>query len=138
MTRAVVVLLLLQVKQARTAAAYEKMVLRVNAWMVEQEYEPFAHTVEVAPGRYRVELLQDAGVPRVPQMEAVIEFLIGMSTGAVEKGGDRAARDTDVYGSPMWGKTQAEMFMPLAKKKKPYTHTHRWTGTGVCVCVVST
>ena len=45
-------------------------------------------------------------------MEAVIEFLIGMSTGAVEKGGDRAARDTDVYGSPMWGKTQAEMFMP--------------------------
>ena len=72
MTRAVVVLLLLQVKQARTAAAYEKMVLRVNAWMVEQEYEPFAHTVEVAPGRYRVELLQDAGVPRVPQMEAVI------------------------------------------------------------------
>ena len=47
MTRAVAVLLLLQVKQARTAAAYEKMVLRVNAWMVEQEYEPFAHTVEV-------------------------------------------------------------------------------------------
>ena len=55
MTRAVAVLLLLQVKQARTAAAYEKMVLRVNAWMVEQEYEPFAHTVEVTPGRYRVE-----------------------------------------------------------------------------------
>ena len=42
-------------KQGHTAAAYEKMVLRVNAWMVEQEYEPFAHTVEVAPGRYRVE-----------------------------------------------------------------------------------
>ena len=70
--------------------------------------DPFADSKQViqrAPDPY-------AGVPRVPQMEAVIEFLIGMSTGAVEKGGDRAARDTDVYGSPMWGKTQAEMFMP--------------------------
>ena len=96
-----------QVKQTRTAAAYEKMVLRINAWLVEQEYEPFARTVEVSPGRYQLELISDDGVPRVPMLEAVIEFMLGMSTGEVQKGGDREARDTEVYASPMWGKTQA-------------------------------
>ena len=45
-----------QVKQARVAAAYEKMALRMNAWMVEQDYMPFARTVEVSSGRYRLEL----------------------------------------------------------------------------------
>ena len=105
-------------KQARVAAAYEKMVLRVNAWMVEQDYMPFARTVEVSSGRYRLELIQVDGVPRVPSIEAVIEFLIGMSTGDVEKGGDRKARDSELYASPMWGLTQAEMQMPEAKKGK--------------------
>ena len=36
-----------QVKQVRTAAGYEKMVLRINDWMVEQDYTPFCHVVEV-------------------------------------------------------------------------------------------
>ena len=87
------------------------------------------------------------GVPRVPSLESVIEFLIGMSTGDVEKGGSREARDkdcacdgllsnawvlarcsTDVslgssrvwewYASPAWGKSQAEMLMPEDKKGK--------------------
>ena len=71
---------MVQVKQTRTAAAYEKMVLRINAWLVEQEYEPFARTVEVSPGRYQLELISDNGVPRVPMLEAVIEFMMGMST----------------------------------------------------------
>jgi hypothetical protein len=35
------------VKQVRTAAGYEKMVLRINVWMVEQGYTPFCHVVEV-------------------------------------------------------------------------------------------
>jgi hypothetical protein len=35
------------VKQVRTAAGYEKMVLRINDWMVEQGYTPFCHVVEV-------------------------------------------------------------------------------------------
>ena len=45
-------------KQARAAAAYEKMALRINDWMVEQGYEPFGHVVEVAEKRYRLELLK--------------------------------------------------------------------------------
>ena len=56
--------------------------------------------------------------PRVPSVEAVIEFLIGMTTGDVEKGGSRSARDKDWYASPMWGKSQAEMLMPEDKKGK--------------------
>ena len=51
--------------------------------------------MEVSEKRYRVELLSDDGVPRVPSLESVIEFLIGMSTGDVEKGGSREARDKD-------------------------------------------
>ena len=70
-----------QVKQGRTAAGYEKMVLRMNEWMQEQGYEPFAEVVEVSPKRYRLELLEDDGVPRVPLLEAVVEFLVGMTTG---------------------------------------------------------
>ena len=53
-----------QVKQGRTAAGYEKMVLRMNEWMTEQGYEPFAEVVEVSPKRYRLELLEDDGVPQ--------------------------------------------------------------------------
>ena len=121
--------------------------------MVEQDYEPFCHVVEVSAKRYCVELLADDGEvrlwrvhvaracgvavcgvrsadvhvcvhacvawqPRVPSVEAVIEFLIGMTTGDVEKGGSRSARDKDWYASPMWGKSQAEMLMPEDKKGK--------------------
>ena len=132
-----------QVKQGRTASSYEFKVLRVNDWMVEQEHDPFCHVVEVSPQRYRVELLADDGAvrstnrawcarrdtkrvhgvcmarqPRVPSVEAVIEFLIGMTTGDVEKGGSRVARDKDWYASPMQGKTQAELCMPEDKKGK--------------------
>ena len=82
-------------KQARAAAAYEKMALRINDWMVEQGYEPFGHVVEVAEKRYRLELLADDGVPRVPSLEALIEFLIGMTTGDVEKGGSREASEEE-------------------------------------------
>ena len=53
-----------QVKQARTASSYEFKVLRINEWMVEQEHDAFCHVVEVAPQRYRVELLADDGVVR--------------------------------------------------------------------------
>ena len=105
-----------QVKQTRTAAGYEKMVLRVNEWMVEQGYEAFAHVVEVSDKRYHLELLSDDGVPRVPSLEAVLEFLIGMSTGEVEKGGSREARGKAWYASPLWGKSQAELCMPEEKK----------------------
>ena len=65
-----------QVKQGRTASSYEFKVLRINDWMVEQEYTPFCRVVEVSPKRYRVEVLADDGVPRVPSVEAVIEFFI--------------------------------------------------------------
>ena len=76
-----------QVKQGRTASSYEFKVLRINDWMVEQEYTPFCRVAEVSPKRYRVEVLADDGVPRVPSVEAVIEFFIGVTTGDVEKGG---------------------------------------------------
>ena len=45
-------------------------------------------------------------VPRVPTLPAIIEFLIGMSTGDVEKGGSREARDKEWYASPAWGLSQ--------------------------------
>lgn len=86
-----------QVKQARTSAAYEKMVLRVNEWLVEHEYDAFCHVVEVEDKRYRVELLADDGVPRVPELTGIVEFLIGMTTGDVEKGGSREARGTQRF-----------------------------------------
>ena len=100
-----------QPKQANTAASYEKMALTMHEWMVAQGYEQWAHVVEVEPQRYRLELLADEGTPRVPTVEAVVEFLIGMSTGDVEKGGSREARSRDWYATPLWGKSQAEMFM---------------------------
>jgi len=80
------------VKQARTSAGYEKMVLRMNEWLVEHDYDAFCDVVEVSEKRYRVELMVDDGVPRVPELTGVIEFLIGMTTGDVEKGGSREAR----------------------------------------------
>ena len=50
----------LQVKQARTAARYEKMVLRANEWMVEQGYAAFCEVVEESDNkrflRYKEEL----------------------------------------------------------------------------------
>ena len=67
--------------QARTAAAYEKMALRVNGWLEAQGYEPFACVKELSPGRYKLELLEEDGVPRVPTLEGIVEFVIGMSTG---------------------------------------------------------
>ena len=51
----------------RTAAAYEKMVLTINEWTVQQGYEPFCHVVEVQEQRFSVELLVDDGKPRVPR-----------------------------------------------------------------------
>ena len=57
-----------QVKQGRTASSYEFKVLRINDWMVEQEYTPFCRVAEVSPKRYRVEVLADDGVPRVPSV----------------------------------------------------------------------
>ena len=41
-----------QVKQVRTADAYETMVLTVNEWILEQGFEAFCHVVEVAEKRY--------------------------------------------------------------------------------------
>ena len=108
----------LQVIQARTAASYEKVALRINEWFVHQGYEAFAEVVEESDKRYRLKLLSDDDVPRVPCVEGVIEFLIAMSTGDVDKGGDRAARNKDWYASPLWGKSQAELCMPLPKKGK--------------------
>ena len=99
--------MLSQVKQVRTAAAYEKMVITINDWMVQQGFPAFCHVVEVAEQRYRAELLVDEdGVPRVPEVEAVIQFLIGMTTGEVEKGGSREAHSKEWYASPLWGKSQ--------------------------------
>ena len=49
------------------------MVLNVNEWTVQQGFPPFCHVVEVSEKRFRVELILDAdGVPRVPELEAVI------------------------------------------------------------------
>ena len=80
-------------KQANTAATYEKMVLSINEWMTEQGYEAFAEVVEVAPKRFELKLLIEAdGSPRMPSVESIVDFLIGMSTGEVEKGGSRSAR----------------------------------------------
>ena len=41
-----------QVKQARTSTAYEKMVLRVNEWLVEHEYDAFCQVVQVTDNKY--------------------------------------------------------------------------------------
>ena len=106
----------LQAKQVQCAAAYERAVLRINEWAVEQGYQPFCHVVEVSVKRYQLELLADAGIPRVPSPELIIEFVMGMTQGDVEKGGSREARGKDWYASPLWGKSQAEMCMPLDKK----------------------
>ena len=71
----------------------------------------------------RVCLVRRTGrVRRVPRVEALCHytgififiFFIGMTTGDVEKGGSRAARAKDWYASPMWGKSQAEMFGTLS------------------------
>ncbi len=71
----------MQVKQVFTASGYEKMVLSMNEWMAEQGYAPFAHVVEVSPKRYQLNLLTDAdGVPRTPEVEAVVEFLKQLCT----------------------------------------------------------
>ena len=105
-----------QVVEVHSLSGYEKSVMTVNEWIKTHGYEPFAEIVEVEPQRYKLQLLADDGVPRVPEEDAIIEFFIGMKTGEVEKGGSRALRDTDVYASPMWGKTQAQMFMPADKK----------------------
>ena len=43
-------------KQARTSAGYEKMVLRMNEWLVEPDYDAFCDVVEVSEKRYRGEL----------------------------------------------------------------------------------
>ena len=92
-------------KQANTAATYEKMVLSINEWMTEQGYEAFAEVVEVAPKRFELKLLIEAdGSPRMPSVESIVDFLIGMSTGEVEKGGSRSARDKEWYASNLWGK----------------------------------
>ena len=88
----------------------------INEWAVEQGYQPFCHVVEVSVKRYQLELLADAGIPRVPSPELIIEFVMGMTQGDVEKGGSREARGKDWYASPLWGKSQAEMCMPLDKK----------------------
>lgn len=87
------------------------MVLSMNEWMAEQGYEPFAHVVEVTPQRYQLEVLTDDGVPRTPELEGIIEFLNGMASGEVLKGGNRAARDTNWYASSCWGRAQAEQLM---------------------------
>jgi hypothetical protein len=109
----------LQMKQTWTAARlYEKMVLRVNEWIVEQGYEAFIHVVEVSPHRYELQLLADEGVPRTPAVDGVIEFLVGMKYGDVDKGGSREARGKEWYASIFWGRSQAEVCMPLDKKGK--------------------
>ena len=115
-------------KQANTAATYEKMVLSINEWMTEQGYEAFAEVVEVAPKRFELKLLIEAdGSPRMPSVESIVDFLIGMSTGEVEKGGSRSARDKEWYASNLWGKSQAEICMPLAKKGKYGWGAHKDT-----------
>jgi hypothetical protein len=85
---------------------------------LEQGYDAFAEVVEVTRQRYRVQLVSEEGTPRVPELEAIVEFLIGMSTGEVEKGGSRAARSKDWYASALWEKSQAEMFMREEQKGK--------------------
>ena len=108
-----------QVKQVNTAATYEKMALSINEWMTEQGYEPFAEVVEVTPKRYELKLLTETdGSPRVPSVEAIVDFLIGMSTGDVDKGGSRSAREKAWYASNFWGRSQADICMPLEKKGK--------------------
>ena len=97
-----------QPKQTRTAAGYEKMVLTMNEWMVDQGYKAFAHVVEVTQKRYRLELQTVTGKPQVPRLEAIIESMMGMANGDVEKGGSRAAREKDWCASPLWGRSQAD------------------------------
>eukprot|EP00966_Prymnesium_polylepis_P185913 4309346-Prymnesium_polylepis.2 len=88
-------------------------------WMTEQGYEPLCHVVEVTPKRYRVELLTDElGAPITSEVEAVVEFLSGMASGKVLKGGSREARDKDWYASSLWGRSQAVQLMPLDKQGK--------------------
>ena len=53
-----------QVVQTRTLAGYEKMVLTVNEWLVEQTYDAFADVIEVEVGRYMLQIITDDGVPK--------------------------------------------------------------------------
>ena len=106
-------------RQVQCEGNYEKMVLRMHEWMEEEGYDAFAEVIEVSPKRYELRLLMDEkGTPHVPEVEAVVDFLIGMSTGDVEKGGSRKARAKDWYASSLHGKSQAEMCMPFEKKGK--------------------
>jgi hypothetical protein len=101
-----------QVKQGQTAATYEKMTLRIHEWLVEHGYEPFAEVVEASTKRYKLQLLaNECGVPCTPTVEGVVDFLMGMSDGDVDKGGSRSARAKDWYASPLWGKSQADKNM---------------------------
>ena len=56
--------------------------------VVKEGYEPFCQVVEVTPKRFEVQLLVDDGVPRTPALQAIVEFLMGMTTGEVEKKND--------------------------------------------------
>ena len=82
-------------KQVFSAAGYEKMVLRINSWMVEQGYDAFAEVVEVTPHRYELKILADDGVPRTREVDGLIEFFVGMERGDVEKGGCRKTRSQE-------------------------------------------
>ena len=98
-----------QVRQANTSARYEKAVLRVNCWLEKNGYNPFARVVLVSeePRLYRLEILTKddvpppAGVPVLPTVDGLLEFILGMANGDVKKGGDRDARAKDWYASPM-------------------------------------
>ena len=87
----------------------------------------FARVVLVSeePRLYRLEILTKddvpppAGVPVLPTVDGLLEFILGMANGDVKKGGDRDARAKDWYASPMNGLSQADISMPL-DKEGPY------------------
>ena len=114
-----------ELKQRRTAAAYEKRVGLFNDWATQARYDSFCAWVEVSPGRFELHLIMDDGVPRAPTVASLLEFAFRQAAGDIDKGGRPEYRNGPQY-RRVFGKPQGTSQMPEAKRKKhgfgPYSN----------------
>ena len=106
-----------ELKQRRTAAAYEKRVGLFNDWATQARYDSFCAWVEVSPGRFELHLIMDDGVPRAPTVASLLEFAFRQAAGDIDKGGRPEYRNGPQY-RRVHGKPQGTSQMPEAKRKK--------------------
>jgi len=106
-----------ELKQRRTAAAYEKRVGLFNDWATHSRYDSFCSWVEVSPGRFELQLIVDDGVPRTPTVASLLEFAFRQAAGDIDKGGRPEYRNGPQY-RRVFGKPQGTSQMPEAKRKK--------------------